>query len=85
LIVNKIVIVNEVIDEVKRYNPQPTSRGFSRLKSIIDKMPLMIPMTHIKIVIATLTFTVRGCSDNFVCRLNSYPNISSNVAPRPFV
>ncbi len=61
-----IIIVNEVADEAKRYNPQPTSRGFDLRKIIIDRMPLMIPMIPINIVRARLTFTVTGCSDRFV-------------------
>jgi hypothetical protein len=66
-----VTVNNEVPDEHNRYIPQPTSLDFVLLKVIIDKIPLMIPMTNIIIVITALTFTLKGCSDKLRLCLNS--------------
>jgi hypothetical protein len=66
-----IIVSNEVMDDAKRYIPQPISRDFSLKKVIIDKILLIIPITNITIVIVAAMITVIGCSDNLLLRLNS--------------
>jgi hypothetical protein len=66
-----IIVSNEVIDDAKRYIPQPVSCDFSLEKVIIDKILLIIPITNITIVIVAPMITLVGCSDKILLRLNS--------------
>ena len=51
---NTNVIINEVIDELNRYNPQPTSRTDLLLNVINERIPFIDPTHTNKIVTARL-------------------------------
>jgi hypothetical protein len=56
-----IIVVNKVvIDEPKRYKPQPTSHTYLLLNVIIERIPLISPATIKIIVNAKLILMING-------------------------
>jgi hypothetical protein len=50
-------------DDVNKYQPQPTSRGFFVRNVIMDEIALIIPNTYINVMSPILNLMIDGCRD----------------------
>jgi len=66
LIVNMVIVRKEVIDDVRRYMPQPTVRESLLWNVIKERTLLMRPTANMTMVGVVLTFTENGWFANVV-------------------